>query len=217
MRRSWLHVPTPLSFEKEEYMQPIANYSGYHHVLEAGITFVHPTNGTLYACACEKHSTGTAQDLSIYRLRPGAAAWELVKRYTGTVDAMSQFTMGSAVIDQHGALVVACACALKTDPSRTATGFQAVWDRVPNVDAPWSGAPMRAPGEPPSTPMPEQAIALAPIDGTTWPNGGQPYAGDVVRDGKLALRLTKFLRVALELRAAVAQLQRAAQAAGWLR
>ena len=69
----------------------------------------------------------------------------------------------------------------------------------------------------PSTPTPEQAIALAPINGTTWPNGGQPYAGDVVSDGKLALRLSKFLRVALELRAAVAQLQRAMQAAGLLR
>ena len=202
---------------KEDSMHSIINYSGYQHVLEAGITFVHPGNGTLYACACEKHSPGTAQDLSVYRLRPEASAWELVKRYTGTVDAVSQFTMGSAVIDQSGALVVATACALKSDPNRTTTGFQAVWDRVPNVDAAWSGAPMRAPGEPPSTPTPEQAIALAPINGTTWPNGGQPYAGDVVSDGKLALRLSKFLRVALELRAAVAQLQRAMQAAGLLR
>ena len=76
---------------------------------------------------------------------------------------------------------------------------------------------MGTPGEPPSTPMPEQAIALAPINGTTWPNGGQPYAGDVVSYGKLALRLSKFLRVAFVLRAAVAQLQRALQAVGLLR
>jgi hypothetical protein len=72
-------------------------------------------------------------------------------------------------------------------------------------------------GSTPAPAAPEQAIAFAPINGTTWPNGGQPYAGDVVSDGKLALRLSKFLRVALELRAAVAQLQRAMQAAGLLR
>ena len=172
-------------------MHSIINYSGYQHVLRRESRL----------CIRERHAVrlrvreaqpGTAQDLSIYRLRPGASAWELVKRYTGTVDAVSQFTMGNAVIDQSGALVVASACALKSDPpNRTATGFQAVWDRVPNVDAPWSARRCAPQGSRRSTPTPEQALALAPIDGTTWPNGGRPYAGDVVSDGKLALRLSK--------------------------
>jgi hypothetical protein len=73
--------------------------------------------------------------------------------------------------------------------------------------SPGSGGPVAA----------EQAAALAPITGETWPNGGQPYAGDVVSDGKLALRLSKIIRVLLELRASVVQLQRLARQRGELR
>ena len=47
-----------------------------------------------------------------------------MKRYTGTVDAVSQFRMGSAVIDQSGALVVASACALKSGPTAPPPGFR---------------------------------------------------------------------------------------------
>lgn len=73
--------------------------------------------------------------------------------------------------------------------------------------SPGSGGPVAA----------EQAAALAPITGETWPNGGQPYASDVVSDGKLALRLSKIIRVLLELRASVVQLQRLARQRGELR
>ena len=108
--------------------------------------------------------------------------------------------MGSAQIDQSGALVVATACVLKSDPNRTTTGFQAVWDRVPNADAVMVGRADACPQEPPSTPTPEQRSRSRRSTARPGRNGGQPYAGDVVSDGKLALRLSKFLRVALELR-----------------
>ena len=81
------HTCPPRLMLKGDSMHSIINYSGYHHVLGRESRFVHPGNGTLYACACEAQPWH-GQDLSIYRLRPGATAWELVKRYTGTVDAV---------------------------------------------------------------------------------------------------------------------------------
>lgn len=116
-------------------LQPIIDYSGYEHCLGAVPTFVHP-NGNLYLVACEKHS-GIYQDFSIYRMRPGIVKWELVKRYEGGKDAVSQFTQGGAIIDPYGALIPATACVPKNDPTRTKTGFQNMWDWIPGIDEPY--------------------------------------------------------------------------------
>lgn len=123
--------------------QPLTDYTGYEHVLGGQITFVHPVTGNVYATACEKHD-GIHQDLSIYRMRSGVLPpkWELVKRYRGGIDAVGQFTMGSAMINTYGALMVSYSCVPLNDATRTKTGFQAMWDWIPvnnndPVDEPW--------------------------------------------------------------------------------
>ena len=65
---------------------------------------------------------------------------------------------------------------------------------MPNVDAAWSGAPMRAPGPP------EHADARAGDRARAdqrhgRPNGGQPYAGDVVSDGEAGAAAVEVLRI----------------------
>lgn len=116
-------------------LRPFIDYSGYEHCLGADIAFIHPKNGNVYAIACEKRN-GVGQDISIYRMRFGGPIhWELVKRYVGGVDAVGQFAAPAGLkIDRFGAMFVALTCQLPNDPGRTKTGFQNVWDWVPNVD-----------------------------------------------------------------------------------
>ena len=118
--------------------QPLVNYSGYEHVLNALPTFVHPTNGNLYGVAIEKQG-GTRQNLSVYRVRPGSHTCELVKRWVGGIDSKAQIAAGGCVILQDGSLEVWASAVPVVIPPVTKTGFEGVWDRVPNVDEPWSG------------------------------------------------------------------------------
>ena len=117
--------------------QPLVHYAGYEHVLNAVPCFVHPGNGTLYGCAIEKQS-GVRQNLSIYRVRPGSLSRELVKRYVGGVDSVAQIAAGGCVIHQDGSMEVWASAVPPTQPNVTKTGFQGVWDRIPDVDAPWA-------------------------------------------------------------------------------
>jgi len=118
--------------------QPLVNYAGYEHVLNALPTFVHPTNGNLYGVAIEKQG-GTRQNLSVYRVRPGSHTCELVKRWVGGIDSKAQIAAGGCVILQDGSLEVWASAVPVIIPPVTKTGFEGVWDRVPNVDEPWSG------------------------------------------------------------------------------
>ncbi len=117
--------------------QPLANYTGYNHVLGASACFVHPGNGNIYFTACEQVS-GTHQNLSVYRMVAATGAIELVRRYEGTIDSPSQITMGGAVIGQGGALIVATSLVIPGVPKVTGTGWQGSWIREPGIDAPWS-------------------------------------------------------------------------------
>lgn len=117
--------------------QPLINYAGYEHCLNAMPCFVHPLNGNLYGCAIEKQS-GLRQNLSIYRVRPGSSSRELVKRYIGGVDSLAQIAAGGCVIHQDGSMEVWASAVPPTQPNVTKTGFQGVWDRIPDVDDPWS-------------------------------------------------------------------------------
>jgi hypothetical protein len=117
--------------------QPLTNYAGYEHVLNAAPCCIHPINGNLYGCAVEKQS-GIRQNLSIYRVRPGAHVRELVKRYVGGVDSLAQIAQGGCVIHQDGSLEVWASAIPPSAPNVTKTGFQGVWDRIPDVDEPWS-------------------------------------------------------------------------------
>ncbi len=115
---------------------PFRNYAGYHHVLGAGMCFVHPGNGNIYGWACEQRA-GTRQNLTIYRSVNGAAP-EQVVTFEGTIDAESFIERGGCVIGHGGALWVATALQPIGVPFVTETGFQGVWCRIPGVDAPWS-------------------------------------------------------------------------------
>lgn len=116
---------------------PLVNYQGYEHVLNALPCFVHPGNGNLYGIAIEKVG-GTRQNLSVYRVRPQSEVRELIKRYTGGVDAVSQIAAGGCVIHQDGSLEV-WASAIPMGPRITQTGFVGgCWPRILGVDAPWS-------------------------------------------------------------------------------
>lgn len=118
--------------------QPLANYTGYNHVLFAGATFVHPGNGNIYFCACEQVS-GIHQNLSVYRMLATTAQIELVKRYQGGAsDSPAQITMGAAVIGQGGGMIVATSLIIPGVPQVTGSGWQGSWIREPNIDAPWS-------------------------------------------------------------------------------
>lgn len=118
--------------------QSLTSYLGYNHVLGAAACFVHPGNGNVYGCACEQLS-GARQNLSIYRRAPGAPSWELVKRYQGTVDSAGHITMGGAVIDQAGNLIVLTSLIIPGAPQVTTSGFQGCWIEVPGVDVPYTG------------------------------------------------------------------------------
>lgn len=116
--------------------EPLIDYAGYEHVLFAGAQFVHPGNGNVYYAACEK-VRGAEQNLSIYRVRAGTNARELVKRYRGTVDSVAQITYGGCVIGASGHMLVATSLIIPDAPRVTTTGFQGCWLRELNIDAPY--------------------------------------------------------------------------------
>lgn len=116
--------------------EPIANYSGYEHILNAVPCFVHK-NGNSYGVAIEKVG-GVRQDLSVYRTRPGATVRELVKRYIGGVDSRAQIAAGGCQILQDGTLEVWASAVPVTSAPVTKTGFSGVFDRVPSIDEPWT-------------------------------------------------------------------------------
>lgn len=117
---------------------PLANYAGYAHVLNAMPCFIHPGNGNLYGIAIEKQG-GTRQNLSVYRVRPGNPARELVKRYVGGgVDAASQIAMGGCIVHPDGSLEVWASAVPAGLPPITETGFVGgFWPRIPDVDEPY--------------------------------------------------------------------------------
>lgn len=116
--------------------QPLVNYAGYEHILNAAICFVHPGNGNAYGCAIEKKG-GIEQNLSVYRVRPGANERELVHRWVGGVDSAAQIAQGGCVIHEDGSLEAWASAVPPADPKLTKTGFQGVWDRVPGKDDPY--------------------------------------------------------------------------------
>ena len=148
--------------------QPLINYAGYEHVLNAIPCCVHPVHGALYGCAVEKRG-GIRQDLSIYRVRAGQTQRELVHRYLGGRDAVSQIAMGACMLLQDGSLEVWASLVPLGAVGVTQTGFQGVWDRLPGVDQPWSGS-----GGPagPAGPAGAGSIALFPMPliSAAWEN-----------------------------------------------
>lgn len=116
--------------------QPLVNYSSYNHILQAGAHWTHPVSGYTYACACEQKG-GARQNLSVYRMRPGGAAWEHVQTYYGTVDAEGHITMGAASIEPNGDMLVTTSLTIKGAEKVTGTGFQGCWLRKAGVDAPY--------------------------------------------------------------------------------
>jgi hypothetical protein len=175
--------------------QPLINYAGYEHVLNAAPCFVHPINGTLYGCAIEKRG-GIQQDLSIYRVRRGATERELVKRYFGGKDADSQFAMGGCALLQDGTLEVWASL----DPigsKVTKSGFEGMWDRIPSVDDPWTSGGAQGPPGPPgpagaggivlfSTPLIAPAWEQRTLAGGLWVDiaatfGAPPASAYLVR------------------------------------
>lgn len=127
--------------------QPLTNYAGYNHIPVAGAVWFHPKNGNAYCCACEKDPS-RRQDLSVYRMRKGAASWQLVKRYEGGQASEQQVTMGGAAIDQDGSLLVVTSLIIPGAPYITTEKFQGSWIREPNIDEPWSGSGSGEPGPP---------------------------------------------------------------------
>jgi len=128
--------------------QPLTNYAGYNHVPEAGAVWFHPKSGNAYCCACEKDPS-KKQDLSVYRMGPGASSWTLVKRYEGGQASEAQVTMGGAAIDQDGNLLVVTSLIIPGAPYITTEKFQGCWIREPNIDEPWSsGGAQGEPGPP---------------------------------------------------------------------
>lgn len=117
---------------------PLANYAGHEHVLNGVPCFVHPGNGNMYGVDIDKVG-GVQQNLNVYRTRPGSTNKELVKRYIGGADSRAQIAAGGVVILQDGSMEV-WASAVPLVGAVTRTGFSGVWDRVPNVDAPWSAS-----------------------------------------------------------------------------
>jgi len=119
---------------------PFRDYTGYKHVLEAGIGCVHPLNGNVYYWACEKKDDGGKQNLAIYRELGGSLEWQHVVSFKGTIDAQGAITPGGMAIGQGGALLVATSLqpiGVAYDQTKT-TGFQGVRCRIPGIDAPWS-------------------------------------------------------------------------------
>ena len=116
--------------------QPIANYAGLEHCLNAIGAFVHQ-NGNAYTAVVEKYG-GVRQDLAVYCLPPGSTTHRLVRRWIGGADSLAQIAAGGCAIDQAGALVVWASAVPPGQPNVTKTGFQGVWDRIPGVDQPWS-------------------------------------------------------------------------------
>ncbi len=152
--------------------QPLTNYAGMNHILAAAPTFIHPETGTAYAVACEQRK-GAQQDLSVYRMLEGGNAWQLVKRYRGTVDSAGHITMGGAVIERTGNMLVATSLIIPGAPKITTTGFQGCWIREQGIDAPWGGS--SAPAAPGGSYVPS-----APRGAPLW--SGQPFAGGRVVD-----------------------------------
>jgi hypothetical protein len=116
--------------------EPLADYSGYQHVLMAGACFVHPGNGNVYYAACEQQG-GVKQNLSVYRVVSGSNAPRLVKRYHGTIDSSAQITFGTAVIGASEDMLVATSLIIPNAPRVTNTGFQGCWIRELNIDEPY--------------------------------------------------------------------------------
>jgi len=117
---------------------PLINYAGYEHVLNAVPCFMHP-NGNKYGIAVEKVG-GITQNLSVYRVRPGSTARELVHLYVGGVDSQAQIAAGGCWILPDGSLEV-WASAVPPGPYITKTGFVGgAWPPIPNVDDPYNPA-----------------------------------------------------------------------------
>lgn len=118
--------------------QPLTNYSGYEHVLNALPCFVHPANGNLYGIAIEKQA-GVRQNLSVYRVRPGANARELVHRFVGGIDSAAQIAAGGCIVHPDGSLEVWASAVPMGIPPITKTGFVGgFWPRIPDVDDPYT-------------------------------------------------------------------------------
>ena len=152
---------------------PLINYSGYEHVLNCMPTFFHQ-NGNVYGIAIEKQG-GLRQNLSVYRVRPGSLARELVKRYVGGVDTKSQIAAGGCGILQDGSLWVWASAVPKELPPITQTGFVGgFFDPIPGVDDPWSGG----------TPGPSGGVVLfdAPITNPAWEGRAIPANSGIAVD-----------------------------------
>lgn len=117
--------------------QPFRNYADTYHVLGAGACYVHP-NGNVYFYACEKVD-GQHQNLVIYRHVAATGAWETVVTFEDGVVSQGFIERGGCVITPDGSMWVATSLqpkgALVDDKH---TGFQGVWCRIPNTDAPYT-------------------------------------------------------------------------------
>jgi hypothetical protein len=155
--------------------QPLTSYAGYEHVLNAVPCFIHPGNHNLYGIAIEKVGD-VRQDLSVYRVRPGVNARELVHRYLGGSDSAAQIAAGGCVIHPDGSLEVWASAVPVAQPDITKTGFVGgFWPRIPNIDAPYTyGAGPAGPIGPKGSGSP--TLFPAPLTSAEW-NGRQVSGG----------------------------------------
>jgi hypothetical protein len=160
--------------------QPIANYAGHNHILQAGAQWVHPGNGNTYCCACEQKS-GAKQNLSVYRMIEGGSAWSLVTRYQGTIDSAGHITMGAASIERSGDMLVTTSLIIPGAEKVTTTGFVGSWIREPNMDEPWSSGGAQGPQGPRGEPGAGGVVLYpAPFVAQAW--GGRALSGGELID-----------------------------------
>lgn len=161
--------------------QPLINYAGYEHVLNALPCFIHPDNGNVYGIAIEKQG-GVRQNLSVYRVRPGSDVRELAHRYVGGIDSAAQIAAGGCLILPDGSLSVWASAVPMGVPPITKTGFVGgFWPPIPNIDDPYTyGAGPPGPMGPPG-PAGSGGIALlpAPVTNAAW-EGRTLHGGETV-------------------------------------
>ena len=152
--------------------QPLVNYQNHEHVLNAVPCFVHPANGNMYGVDIDKVG-GLQQNLNVYRTRPGSTNRELIRRYIGGADSAAQIAAGGCQILQDGSLEVWASAVPPSQQHITKTGFVGVWDRIPNVDAPYSSG---------SGGMTGSVLFDAPLSSPAWDGRAMPADTGVVVD-----------------------------------
>lgn len=191
---------------------PFRNYQNTYHVLGAAPCFAHQ-NGNVYFYACEKVDKDH-QNLVIYRHVAATGAFQSVATFIDGNDSQGFIERGGCVIDSTGALWVATSLQPKgmVYDSKKRTGYEGVWCRIPNVDAPYTGTTAHAP-----LPLgPHLTDFLSPTSATEDLYDKSYLPTDLDTPNKLALRITKQLFALNEQGAALRELVEALRKQGIL-